>query len=174
MAVASAAPAAGAAAGGGAAFGNIGIPMAAAMASAATAALAVGGALAIAAYGLHKLNQSADEAATRLSQFNAPIATAKAQAEVADVQGEMRRGQQLAPQLVEFTQAQSKADQAWKDLVANLLQTLLPIATASQELLAGIYEVANFFFGREQNRGGRDDNVARIMQELGAAAFVEE
>jgi hypothetical protein len=87
---------------------------------------------------LRQLVSSANAASDRFAQYNAPIAQAQAQAEIQNLQGDMRRAQEAAPQLTEFIKAQSENTQVMQDIKTEILTVLVPIATGFLQLVTDI------------------------------------
>lgn len=73
--------------------------------------------------------------AQRLGQYSPEIAVASAQADVAQILGDVRRAQQLGSGLSRFTAAQSQLSQTAQDVMADILQQILPIVTNILEFL---------------------------------------
>jgi hypothetical protein len=59
------------------------------------------------------------QTARQLAQYSGALASATAQAEIRGITGDIRRAQQLAPDLARFIDAQSKAQETQKDILAR-------------------------------------------------------
>jgi hypothetical protein len=80
------------------------------------------------------------DTARRLSGFSPDLAVATAQADVAQILGDVRRAQQLGSGLTRFTEAESRLSQTAQDILASLLERLLPLATGILEVLANVLQ----------------------------------
>lgn len=82
--------------------------------------------------------------ADRLAPFSAQLTVAQVQADIRQLMTDMRKAQQLGPELAKFVEQSSKAREKYDDAVTRLQLKLLPIATELIEILTGIL---NFFAG---------------------------
>lgn len=77
-----------------------------------------------------------DETARHLSAFSAPLAEAQALANVTRVTGDIRRAEILGPDLAQYTNARSAAEDALKDALATMLKEAMPSIVMSLEIIA--------------------------------------
>jgi hypothetical protein len=84
--------------------------------------------------------ESLKRTAERLAPFSGELAVATAQADVAQTLGDLRRAQQLGSGLARFTEAESRLSQTAQDILATILERLVPIATDVLEQLQGLLE----------------------------------
>jgi len=103
----------------------------------------IGPAAAEAVKQLRSFGEALLQTAQRLAPFSADLSVANAMREVAQVTGDIRRAQQLGPDLARFVEAQSRLSQAGQDTLATLLRPLIPRFTALVEGLAGALEVVD-------------------------------
>lgn len=80
---------------------------------------------------MQELNRTAD----RYGEFNPQIAQAQAIAEVRQVMGDLRRAQQIGPEMAKFVMAQSDLQQKFEDIKIRLLNKIIPIVTRILEIL---------------------------------------
>lgn len=81
---------------------------------------------------LNNLNQMAD----RYASVNPNIAVAEAQAEVAMLLGDIRRGQQAAPELTRYIQARTEIQQKYEDMKIAYMERLLPLVNTVLEYIS--------------------------------------
>lgn len=85
-------------------------------------------------FAIQKIVAKADEFAAVAVQYNAAAAQAQAMAEVRGIQGDVRRSDELGPELGRYLTAQSKLDEQMKDLWEAALTQALPVLTAILEV----------------------------------------
>jgi hypothetical protein len=76
-----------------------------------------------------------DRTADRLAPFSAALSQAQAEAELAALEGNIRRADLLGEDLAKFVEARSKLSETAQDALAALLKPLIPIATDILEWL---------------------------------------
>lgn len=84
-----------------------------------------------------------DSAAKKYGQYSPDVALAQAQADVRTTLGDIRRSQQIGPQLAKFVEAQSKATNAFEDVKASLLTEIAPAITGILEIITAIAKILN-------------------------------
>jgi hypothetical protein len=137
------ATAAGAGAAGTSAAAGAGVAAAAGPVGIALAALAVAAIAAVVA--LKAIVSAADDMADRYGQYSPEIAQAQAIAEIRQTMGDLRRAQEIAPEMAKYIIARVDLQQKWEDIKVRLMKAVLPIATAilrAIEFLMPIVEVA--------------------------------
>lgn len=72
------------------------------------------------------LKRSIDSLVDRYAQYSPAIATAQAFAEVRQIFGDMRRANQLGTSFSRYIEVQSRLDQSFQDLKANVIESLTP------------------------------------------------
>ena len=87
-----------------------------------------------------KIGVAIDTAAKTAAKYNGGVAMASAQAQVAQVQGDIRRSNMNGAELTKFVQAQSRANQNTQDAVAKAIKPLIPLFTKAMENLAPVIE----------------------------------
>ena len=83
----------------------------------------------------------------RYAQYNPEIAIAQAMAEVRNVFGDMRRANQIGPELSRYVEVRSQLEQEWKDVEIKILTALLPIATEGLQILRTVVSGLNTLSG---------------------------
>lgn len=82
-----------------------------------------------------KLVGAINEVAERYGEFSPEIASAQAMAEIAQTMGDMRRAQEVGPELAKFIVAQSEMQQKFEDLKIKLLMQIVPAVTRILEIM---------------------------------------
>jgi hypothetical protein len=90
---------------------------------------------------LAELTQSLTATAHRYGEYNPQIAIAEAMGEVRQVMGDLRRAQQVAPEMSRFLEARADLEQTLEDIKANLLTEIVPMATAMLRILNALAPV---------------------------------
>lgn len=146
VAPAAASPAIGAgtaAVAGGAAAAGPGLAAGALAAVGGPVGLAVVAGLGVVAYGLKKVYDAANKLSDRLAPYSPSLAVARAEADVRQTLGDMRRANYLGTDLARFTAAQSQFSQSGQDLLANILKPLVPLVTSILNGLTLITDILN-------------------------------
>ena len=113
------------------------------------------GAVGAATSELGRFMRALDGLVDRYAQYSPALATAQAINEIRQVFGDIRRAQQLTPQLVNYLRIQGDMQQKFEDIKVKLLLKILPIAN---ELLQSVLNIVNFF-------ENLDENMTRIIGE---------
>jgi hypothetical protein len=79
--------------------------------------------------GLIDFDHAIDGTAQRLARYEGSLALAQGQAEARQIISDIRRAQQLGPELANFTTAQSQLSQTAQDVLADMLEPLIPPMT---------------------------------------------
>ena len=112
-----------------------------AAAGAASAAGPIIAAVAIAIIALvriaEKIVAAIDRAENRYAQYSPQIAQAQALAEVQTTLNDMRRAQEIAPEMVKYIQSRADLENKWEDIKVKILTKLMPIITAIMDVLEG-------------------------------------
>jgi hypothetical protein len=66
----------------------------------------------------------------RYGEFNPQIALAQAQSEMIGMMNDIRRAQEIAPDLVRYIKARTDLEQKYEDMKIRILQQLMPLVTA--------------------------------------------
>jgi hypothetical protein len=90
-----------------------------------------------------RVTQAVDQTATRYGEYNQDIAREQALADIRLVRGDMRRSQELGPDLAKYVAAQSELKDSFEDLKAKLLSGLLPLITTSVNSLTIAVDLLN-------------------------------
>lgn len=100
------------------------------------------------------------QTARQLAQYSGALASATAQAEIRGITGDIRRAQQLAPDLARFIDAQSKAQETQKDILARFAgqsaRADANIAEAWEMLLEKVDRVLAVMLGQQQQKKDGD------------------
>lgn len=136
-----AAPVAAGAAAGGAASAGVGAAAMAAVGGPVGLAIVVG--LGVVGFGLKKVADAANKLSERLSPYSGSLAVARAQADVRQTLGDMRRANYLGTDLARFTTAQSNLSQSGQDLLASILKPLVPLVTKILDALTFVVDGIN-------------------------------
>lgn len=105
--------------------------------------------------------------ADRFSQYNGELAGAKANAEVIELLGDIRRSNVLGADLAKLTEANTRASQEAQDLLMNALRPMLPIFTALSERVGDILKLIKWI--GEAEAAPQDDVIENMNAELGMA-----
>jgi hypothetical protein len=86
----------------------------------------------------------------KMAQYSPDVAMAKAQSQVNEIMGDIRRSQKLGPELAQFAEARGRLGEKARDAMADILKRLLPLATKAMEwLIKGVdwvmVDLPNFF-----------------------------
>lgn len=92
-------------------------------------------AITVATGAVHGLIDGVKGYADKLSPFSAQLSVAQAQAEMRSTLGDLRRGQQMGPDLAKFVEQQSKLDQSWEDVKMAFMKKVVPVLTKILEFL---------------------------------------
>jgi hypothetical protein len=84
---------------------------------------------------LSGLMQALDKTADRYGEYSPVIAQQKAFAEIRQTMGDLRRSQEVGPELAKYVQAQSELTQKYEDIKVKLLVRMLPSVTRILEVL---------------------------------------
>jgi hypothetical protein len=84
--------------------------------------------------------QAVDATAKRYGQYSPEISYAQAIAEVTQTLGDLRRAQELGPEMANYIRAQSELQQTMEDIKANLLVKLLPVVTKILQVVEGLMD----------------------------------
>lgn len=84
-----------------------------------------------------------NKTAERYGEFSAEISGAQAMAEITQTMGDMRRAQEIGPEIANFLMAQSDLQQKFEDAKIKILAKILPLATRGVELLELIMPSGN-------------------------------
>ncbi len=76
----------------------------------------------------------------RLSPFNSELTMANVNAQLRQLEGDFRRAELLGPEMAKFTEARTDLEQAGQDLLAELLQPILPILTDALRKFLEFYQ----------------------------------
>lgn len=114
------------------------------------------GALGTATSALGSFMTALDGLIERYSQFSPQIAQAQAMNEIRQTFGDIRRAQQLGPQLTRFLNIQGEMQQKFEDIKVKLLLKLMPIANRLMEVAI---KVADFF-------GNFDEKILEIVSKI--------
>ena len=82
-----------------------------------------------------KFSQALDGMVGRLGQLNPQIAIAQAMADVRQTLNDMRRGQEVAPQLVRYIEAKAQLQERFEDIKIQALKKLVPMLSKALELM---------------------------------------
>lgn len=106
------------------------------------------------------ISEEYTKTARQLAQYNGVLAASTAQAEIRGITGDIRRAQQLAPDLARFIDAQSKAQETQKDILARFAgqsaRADANIAEAWEQLLEKVDRVLAFLLGQQQQKKDGD------------------
>lgn len=83
------------------------------------------------------LLQALDETVARYAEVTPQVAVAQALADVQMMMGDMRRGQLIAPEMVNYIEARTELQQRIEDIKVQFMKQLLPIATQGIQFLQG-------------------------------------
>lgn len=114
--------------------------LAASMMASAGPLMAFAAVIGAAVIGLKAFMGWVSKSADALSEYNAGIATAKAQAEVTDISRAMRRGNYLEQELSSYIRAESRMRNATEDLLAEIAKDYLPAIVSLMEKAADFTE----------------------------------
>jgi hypothetical protein len=109
------------------------------------------------------LVSSVDATASKYGEYNAEIATAQAEAEVRQTMGEMRRAEELAPELSDFVRAQSDVQQKAEDIKTAILGKVVPVVTR-------LLEVVELFMDVGSGVGGAIGELLEPLAGIASAA----
>jgi len=123
------------------AIGELGLGPALAAVAPAAAVAAV--ALTAAALAARMFTHEAERQAERYGPYSVDISFAQAMADMRNTFADLRRAQEIGPNLAEYITAQSRFDQQFEDFKTKLLDTFLPIGTAILELLTAVMPIFN-------------------------------
>ncbi len=88
------------------------------------------------------VHNSATEFAATARQYNPAVATQAALNDVNRVMGDIRRAEQLGPELTDFTRAQGRFNEAKEDLLAEIVKPVLPLLTGFVEFITDVVTTA--------------------------------
>lgn len=87
------------------------------------------------------LTKSIDGTVERYGEYSPEIAQAQAMAEIRQVMGDMRRAQEVSPQMAAYVEAQSDLQQKFEDVKVALLGNILPVITSMLEKLGWVMDI---------------------------------
>ena len=102
------------------------------------------GAIAEATFSIGSFMKAVDEVADRYSAFSPEIAVAQSMADVAQTLGDLRRAQEIGPDIADFINEESQLRQQFEDEKIKLLRAMLPLATDAMKVLNMIVPVIKF------------------------------
>lgn len=85
-----------------------------------------------------KFMRALDGVALRYGQYSGALSQANAMSDIRQIMGDMRRSQEVGPQLARYVDVRSEVQQKIADTQTHFLSMLIPIATAALEVLNGI------------------------------------
>lgn len=86
------------------------------------------------------LGRALDDTARKLSPFNGPLAAAQANADVAQIVGDIHRSGILGPELARWIEARSHFEQSGENVLAKIEAKFLPLVTRIVDRLGNILE----------------------------------
>ncbi len=113
------------------------------------------------------LMQNLDKTAERYGEFNPQIAQQQAMAEVRQAMGDLRRSQEIAPELARYVRVQSELTQKFEDIKVKLLTQILAVVNPILEILERIVPDSNNIAGSLAASAGA---VTSFVGPVGAAA----
>lgn len=118
----------------------------------ATVALAaVAAASAVVTAGFYEANK----AVARYAEYSPALAQAQAEAEMVTILKDIRRAQDIGPELARFVEAQNELNNSWEDLKTELMKVAVPVMTVITKSLNGIVYILNGFKeAQEENAVG--------------------
>ena len=79
-----------------------------------------------------------DKAAEHYGQYSPQIAQAQAMAEVRQTMGDLRRAQEIGPDMARYVQSQSEMQQKFEDIKIKLLMQIVPVVTGILETVEAV------------------------------------
>ncbi len=101
-------------------------------------------AISVASSAVHGFIDAVSGYADKFAPYSGQIMLAQAQADFREQLGDMRRAQQMGPELANFIRAKSDLDQSWEDVKMAFMQKAIPALT---NILGGINSLLNFVNG---------------------------
>jgi hypothetical protein len=102
---------------------------------------------------LGRFMQEVDGLIDRYAAFSAPLAQAQAMAEVQQVMADMRRAQQLTPDLVRYVQVRTEVQQRIEDLKVRFMMKALPVLNAVLKFVDAFFAGVELPFKALENIG---------------------
>lgn len=93
----------------------------------------VPGALGEAVQGLSRFTRALDGVSDRYRKFSGPLAVAEAQGKAIQTLGDVRRAQEIGPQLAVYVQQRTQMQQKFEDAKIRMISRMLPVALTLME-----------------------------------------
>jgi hypothetical protein len=93
------------------------------------------GAMSEATFSLGSFMQAADAMADRYAAYSPDISVAQSMADVTQTLGDLRRAQEIGPDMAQFVNAESQLRQTFENEKIKILHALLPLATDAMKIL---------------------------------------
>ncbi len=110
--------------------------------------------------------QALDKTADRYGEYSPQIAQAQAIADVQHTLGDLRRAQEVGPELARYVQAQTDLQEKFEDIKIKLLVKILPAVTRILELIEGVMNTGEGIEKAISVLGGPLTNLADMAAEL--------
>lgn len=101
----------------------------------------LGSAAGHAAAALGRFTGALDATAERYAQFSGPLASALAVSEVTQTLNDIRRAQQVTPELLRYIQARTELQQRFEDAKVRFINRITPLAVRGMESIENIMDV---------------------------------